>query len=268
MSIDVGDFLDAVTGYSENATDALTKGSMRLAIIDPAYTSGRPKVTFEGETALSTKTYAPIDYTPRPSDRVVMLPIGSTYVILGKLDGRPTIAPVLSSARPSSPFLGQTIFETDTGYLRIWNGTIWQYQSGPEISAKCFHNGGYNTVAGNQLASFTTRLVVGDITTTATRITFNRPGWYDLFYNTRVNSSPDLIERFLSFDIYDASNAMVAQMSQNVRMSGESSIHVGGPFLMEAAGWYVQMKIYTEVATTVMSGWGIRANALFLRPVA
>jgi hypothetical protein len=30
-----------------------------------------------------------------------------------------------STTRPSAPFIGQTIFETDTGYFRSWSGTFW-----------------------------------------------------------------------------------------------------------------------------------------------
>lgn len=35
----------------------------------------------------------------------------------------------LSSSRPSNPYLGQIIYETDTGYLRVWDGANWDYLS-------------------------------------------------------------------------------------------------------------------------------------------
>lgn len=34
-----------------------------------------------------------------------------------------------STTRPSAPYTGQIIFETDTGYLRVWNGSAWDYLS-------------------------------------------------------------------------------------------------------------------------------------------
>lgn len=34
--------------------------------------------------------------------------------------------PCTSAARPSSPFQGQQIYETDTRLLRMWDGTAWQ----------------------------------------------------------------------------------------------------------------------------------------------
>jgi hypothetical protein len=60
---------------------------MRIAVIDPAYASGNPKVTFEGESTLSVKQYPYLDsYTPQATNRVVMAPVGTTYVILGALE--------------------------------------------------------------------------------------------------------------------------------------------------------------------------------------
>lgn len=32
-----------------------------------------------------------------------------------------------STTRPSAPYTGMVIMETDTGYLRVWNGTAWDY---------------------------------------------------------------------------------------------------------------------------------------------
>lgn len=34
-------------------------------------------------------------------------------------------APCTSSARPAVPFQGQCIYETDTGYIRFWDGASW-----------------------------------------------------------------------------------------------------------------------------------------------
>ena len=34
-----------------------------------------------------------------------------------------------STTRPTTPYLGQIIFETDTGYLRVWDGAAWDYLS-------------------------------------------------------------------------------------------------------------------------------------------
>lgn len=34
-----------------------------------------------------------------------------------------------STTRPTTPYTGMTIFETDTGYLRVWDGSAWDYLS-------------------------------------------------------------------------------------------------------------------------------------------
>ncbi len=34
-----------------------------------------------------------------------------------------------SATRPTSPYTGMIIYETDTGYLRVWDGSAWDYLS-------------------------------------------------------------------------------------------------------------------------------------------
>lgn len=34
-----------------------------------------------------------------------------------------------STTRPTAPYTGMTIYETDTGYLRVWDGSAWDYLS-------------------------------------------------------------------------------------------------------------------------------------------
>lgn len=58
----------------------------RLGKIDPSYASGLPKVLFDGETTVSTKTYPYLaSYTPAANDRVELLLFGSTWVVQGKV---------------------------------------------------------------------------------------------------------------------------------------------------------------------------------------
>ena len=62
------------------------QSSTRMATIDPAYGGvGDPRVTFDGETVMSVKTYPYIGNTPTPGDRVTMSSIGSGWVITGSL---------------------------------------------------------------------------------------------------------------------------------------------------------------------------------------
>jgi hypothetical protein len=88
MTTDAKRFLDDVRGY---VTDPGVRGN-RLGTVDSGYTSGRPRVLFDGETVLGAKTYPYLAaYSPRPSDRVALAPMGTSYVILGAVD--PATAP-------------------------------------------------------------------------------------------------------------------------------------------------------------------------------
>lgn len=83
--MDARSFLETLTGAARTEPDR----PVRLAVVDPAYVASSypatlPKVTFEGETTLSVRTYACL-YSPAPGDRVVMLPTGTTYAIIGKV---------------------------------------------------------------------------------------------------------------------------------------------------------------------------------------
>jgi len=58
----------------------------RIGTIDSAYSSGRPRVLFDGETVLGAKTYPYLaSYTPAASQRVLLAPVGRGFVILGRI---------------------------------------------------------------------------------------------------------------------------------------------------------------------------------------
>jgi hypothetical protein len=83
----VESFLRTVAGYTRAQTDGSADRPLRIATVDPAYTTGNPKVTFEGESTLSAKGYPFLDsYVPIATDRVVLCPVGTTYMIMGALD--------------------------------------------------------------------------------------------------------------------------------------------------------------------------------------
>jgi hypothetical protein len=86
-------FLETIAGYAQHIArneNPSANAPIRLAVIDPSYVATSypgtlPKVTFEGEETVDDKRYVVVarDYMPGPGDRVVMLPVGHTYVILG-----------------------------------------------------------------------------------------------------------------------------------------------------------------------------------------
>jgi hypothetical protein len=99
MPNQVVDFLTSLAGYARATTDTSADQPVRLAVIDPAYvvaTGGPAKVTFEGESTMSTKSYYFVQsYFPVPGDRVLMLPVGTTYIIAGAVDNGSNFGPRL-----------------------------------------------------------------------------------------------------------------------------------------------------------------------------
>lgn len=85
-------FLQSVAGFTRAQTDGSADRPWKIGTIDPAYVKSSfpgtlPKVTFDGESTLSGKTYVVMSgYRPAPSDRVVLAPVGTTYMIVGCLD--------------------------------------------------------------------------------------------------------------------------------------------------------------------------------------
>lgn len=77
--IQVEDFLKITKGPGKETV-------FRLGKIDPAYSSGRPKIIFDGETTASEKQYPRLaSYTPVAGDRVLLAKVAGSYVILGKV---------------------------------------------------------------------------------------------------------------------------------------------------------------------------------------
>lgn len=89
--------LEAFTDFADDTSGGDYTPSQdrppRLATIDPAYGGGTTaRVTFDGETLLTTKAY-PTLVRLRASDRVVMVPVGRGYVILGAIGAIDDSAP-------------------------------------------------------------------------------------------------------------------------------------------------------------------------------
>lgn len=61
------------------------KKVFKLGKIDPGYVSGDPKILFDGETTVSVKKYKTINYSPIANDRVLLVRLAGTYLVLGKV---------------------------------------------------------------------------------------------------------------------------------------------------------------------------------------
>jgi len=80
------DLLQAVAGFTRSQDTGSATRPVKLGTINPAHTTGLPRVTFDGETTLSGKGYPyAASYTPAANDRVALLPVGTTYLIICKV---------------------------------------------------------------------------------------------------------------------------------------------------------------------------------------
>lgn len=87
MTFDPATFFDSVGTYLDSSNDVETAGPpVRLATVNPAYGgSGAARVTFDGEATMTTKSYRLVGAAPAAGSRVLMVKVGSSYLILGAL---------------------------------------------------------------------------------------------------------------------------------------------------------------------------------------
>ena len=85
------DFLRSIAGFTEANTGPNVEGRpIRLGTVDYDYDPNDflggiyPRIMFDGEKVVSQKRYKTmVGYYPLPGHRVVLLPIGTTYLIIG-----------------------------------------------------------------------------------------------------------------------------------------------------------------------------------------
>lgn len=121
-------FLEAIAGFNRADSRSSADRAIRLGTIDPAYEafasypSAPPpaRVTFDGETTLSTKAYGyALGFIPWPGLRVFLVPIGNTYVIGGALNSQTPQGFWQNAAGTTSgtEFGGGARYDTDEGLV-------------------------------------------------------------------------------------------------------------------------------------------------------
>ncbi|MGM0882586.1 MAG: hypothetical protein ACQEXQ_16285 [Bacillota bacterium] len=60
--------------------------SFMIGTIPASYTTGRPTLTFDGESTATVRTYPYLSsYTPAANDRVLIAIVGHSGVVIGKI---------------------------------------------------------------------------------------------------------------------------------------------------------------------------------------
>lgn len=132
MKIDPITFLDRVAEYTQDSTQTSADKPMRLAIIDPAYAGvGLPKIKFDGELTVSGKQYAVMgNYLPAANDRVLLAPVGTTYLILGRVRDTNLYVPPVHPYLHAYQTAAQTMATSGTWYEISMGGEIADTISG------------------------------------------------------------------------------------------------------------------------------------------
>jgi hypothetical protein len=144
--MDALSFLQSVSGFVQSERTSAADRPPRLATVDPAYNPTTfpgtlPRVTFDGEAVMSQKRYAVLGptYVPSPSERVLLLAVGGTYVIVGPINATPR-RPVMVSdstditgissggAAAGSPVVGTSFVAPPSGQVWI-NVSGWMWSS-------------------------------------------------------------------------------------------------------------------------------------------
>lgn len=125
-------FLDAIQGADPDPAAKTPSANRpnRLAVVEEAYSSGLVHVRFEGEEGVGTKGYASLgNYNPQPGDRVVMVPVGTSYVILDKVDPSPRQFPEWHDVTPAMLANGWEAYDINDRqakpeYIRTGDGWV------------------------------------------------------------------------------------------------------------------------------------------------
>jgi hypothetical protein len=116
--------LGAIAGFAatpKSPQPAPQDKPIKLGTIDPSYEGfGPARVTFDGETSMSTKYYVCVNCAPAPSARVILAPVGKTYVVIGTVGstGTQNWEPVVPTSISSTGGAGAT-FDTVTGAITV-----------------------------------------------------------------------------------------------------------------------------------------------------
>jgi hypothetical protein len=107
-------FLKTLGAYLEaQNADHSANQPVLLGTVDSGYTTGLPRVKFDGESVTSDKVFAILgSYGPVANDRVALIPVGTTYLIVGKVTTSYT--PPSAPAPATQSFAGAQFTSTIT----------------------------------------------------------------------------------------------------------------------------------------------------------
>lgn len=128
-----------------------------------------------------------------------------------------------STTRPTTPYTGQIIYETDTGYLRVWDGSAWDY-----LSQKQDNTVGLGPVGG--LVLIKTQTVGSSVATVTVSDAFNSS-----FDNYKITWTGGTTSG--NVDIGMQLGSSTSTYAYQVIYAGYASVTPSGAGTTSAAGW-------------------------------
>jgi hypothetical protein len=161
-------------------------------------------------------------------------------------------AVVTSSTRPGSPFVWQHIFETDTGFVRVWDGTSWLLESWTKAPVCIVRNAAPLSIPHATAAALYTfdtedKDLFGWHAPGASKVIPNIPGWVHVSFSASWQTAADYTRTMVGIQVNGAIPAPRRRFDL-VDSGGPAA----GPAYSGSAGWvlvngttdYIEMERY------------------------
>lgn len=176
-----------------------------------------------------------------------------------------------STSRPSSPFDGMMIYETDTNLVRIWNGTAWKtlaysdYTNGMILQVASVTKTDTFSVASSTFTDVTGLSVTISPTSTTSKILVMSTG--NMMYSTALSETYIRLARGgTGIAVGDASGSR-PQVGASVTdaMTTQTMIHLDSPNTISATTYTVQIRSNTGTTVYFNRTFGDANNSTGLR---
>lgn len=163
-----------------------------------------------------------------------------------------------STTRPTTPFEGQMIYETDTDMVALWNGSAWRYiaattpTSGSVLQVQSTT---YDTAASASLTSSP-----ADITGMSVSITPKSSG-SKILVSTVLNVSADVSVNNIALRMVRGSTVIFSGASPGSRASGMAVVGTSNQYLVECiTGVHLDSPSSTSALTYKIQWWSTNGS--------
>lgn len=162
-----------------------------------------------------------------------------------------TIEVLTSSTRPAVPYTGEPLYETDTGVLRVYNGTSWVAPHTDPPACRVYHNAN-QSVTDNTVVTLAFNAerfdtaTMHDTVTDNSRITIGTAGVYVVGGHAEIAAGTDYASSWIAIGINGGGTATALALSSDGTFTdgGTGVVHSISTAWKFAAGDYIQLLVY------------------------